>query len=505
MGPGPHCVVLLVVLNHRLTSRCVLAALVHAAIGTGALAADTSVVAEGTASSGLGIGGVGVWTHYAGGPDRNAAIRVLPSLPAVPPLDTPEWIADEDPIGRPISFLTPSGVVADEHSVYAVGTIDFADHAMRINRLTGDVEWAVPVPDAFYDSWSTPVLDLATNTLIVTTDDSVIGLRVLDGSTRWQTTLAEPVVNASPVVTSDLGPRDRCFITDFPLGASGTGQLYCINIDAFHETDNPHLPGAIVWKADLIGQTSGNSPAYADGTVYVACAGPVTPVQGSVFAFDATHSGPGAPTPLWRYDNTDDAGFFGGVCTDGGEVFASSYTFSGDEFGANTVCLDAVTGAQKWSAPSNRADTTPLVTRDRVFVSSGIAGFGSFPTVQAFDRATGTFLWDLAVDSWDDINTNGERDPGEFVDAGGWTLQPLAITTTGKARLVVGSMPASAPFGFEPSDRLVVIDASWDGTSGWPQLDEATGAGSAPAFADGWIFTVGPDGVYAYGPGGVTP
>ncbi|MEQ8769438.1 MAG: PQQ-binding-like beta-propeller repeat protein [Phycisphaerales bacterium] len=484
-------------------------ALVVGAGAVGVPAADESVSGS-NASPLVGeiFAGFGVWTHFAGSPARNALARTPPGVAGIPPLDDPEWITDQDDQGRPIFFLTPTGVVVDETSVYAIGTIAGTDHAIRLARQTGDVVWAAPVPDAAFDSWSTPALDRGNSALVVASDDTVTALRIGDGAVRWQTTLDSVVVNASPVVTTDLGPRDRCFVTDFPLGVGQPGQLYCINVDPFDPVENPHQPGDIVWKADLVGQSSGNSPAYAAGRVFVACPGPAFPVRGAVLAFDARHAGPGAPDPLWRFDNTAATGFFGGVCATGDAVYASSYAFSGDEFSANTVRLDADSGALAWSAPSNRTDTTPVVTRDAVFVSSGLpeaSGFGSFPTVQAFDPGTGALLWDLVTDSWDDTNANGVRDPGEFVDAGGWTLQPLVATRLGAPRVVVGAMPSFDPLGLSPSDRLLVLDGAWDGVSGSPLIDEANGAGTTPAFADGWLFTVGPDGLYAYGPGGGTP
>jgi len=484
-------------------------ALALSAGGHAALASDESLTDIQTAPAiGVIFSEFGTWSHFAGTPSRSSLARTIPSVPGLPPLDEPEWIADTDDQGRPILFLTPSGVVVDETSVYAVGTIDGTDHAIRFLRTSGAVKWARPVPDAAFDSWSTPALDLANNALIVSAGDTVTALRAADGTVSWQSTLDALVVNASPVVTHDLGPRDRCFVTDFPLSVGQQGRIYCINVDPFDPIHNPHHPGDIVWKADLVGQSSGNSPAYANGRVYAASPGPAVPVQGAVLAFDAHHPGPDAPEPLWRFDNTHAAGFFGGVTATHDAVYASSYAFSGDEFSANTVRLDAGTGGLVWSAPSNRTDATPVVTRNAVFVSSGLpesGGFGSFPTVQAFDPDTGALLWDLATDSWDDLNTNGVRDPGEFIDAGGWNLQPLVATRLGVPRLVVGASDPNDPLGLIPSDRLLVLDGAWDGLSGSPLIDEGDGAGSTPAFADGWLYTIGPDGLHAYAPGPATP
>src|SRR5690606_6027006 len=83
------------------------------------------------------------------------------------------------------------------------------------------------------------------------------------GSLRWQTELGRNVVNASPLVVEDSG---RLFITDYD-GFGLSARLYCIDL-------GPPNPGAILWSV-TIGGSSGNSPAYADGRVFVpACAGP---------------------------------------------------------------------------------------------------------------------------------------------------------------------------------------------------------------------------------------
>ncbi|GJM18382.1 MAG: hypothetical protein DHS20C14_05950 [Phycisphaeraceae bacterium] len=507
--PVPH-------LKHRTRIRAAILAPLLAASAAGvvcapALAIDTTPEdLNGLGSSGATdtsiFAGVGRWTHFGGSAARRSRSRILQGGAGIPSLAAPEWIVEEDDQSRPIVFLSPSGVVLDESRAFVVGTIDFQDHAIAVSRYSGDVVWTAPVPNAIFDSWATPAIDWRNRTMLIASSDTLTALDANTGATAWQTELEAFAVNASPAVTTDLGPRDRAFVTDFPTTPGAQGRLYCINVDPFDAAENPHLPGDIVWSVTLGGLTSGNTPAYAEGRVFVSTAGPGAVLRGEIRAFNARATE--APDPEWVFQNTIQTGFFSGVNVIGGSIFASSYSFTGDEFSANTVRVNAADGSLIWSTPSNRTDATPVVIGDVVAVSSGLPNddllpsFGSFPTVQAFDLTTGALLWDIATDTWTDLDNDEIRDPGEFLSVGGWTHQPIATNTAGGARLIVGSMPTGTPLVFQPNNRLWVLDLDWNPIADPfpPVVDVYDGAGSTPAFADGWVYTIGPDGLYAFGP-----
>jgi outer membrane protein assembly factor BamB len=325
----------------------------------------------------------------------------------------------------------------------------------------------------------------------------VTAVDAANGAERWTAALQRSVVNASPAVSGDLGPSDRAFITDYD-GLGGSGRLYCVNVDPFDPVVNPHEPGAIVWSV-VLGTTSGNSPAYAGGVVYVAGVADETGASpGIVRAYPAGATS--APSPLWEFVNIADAGFFGGVSVSGGAVFAASYAFAGGQFAGNLVRLDAATGALAWSAPSNRTDATPLpLPGGFVALSGGLEGFGSRPSVQLFrDLGSAAALeWDTALDTWEDVNLNGSMDAGEFLLVGGWTHQPAAAEGDGLV-LYAGAVPPGE--GGAPCTDVFALDLSFaPGEAGFIAAHRA-GAGSTPALSGGWVYTVGAAGLAAFAP-----
>lgn len=475
---------------------------------TPVLLATEPTESEATSGSGTndpsGGGVLAPWTHLGEGPAHHSKAS-LSSLQSPPPL-TEDWTADEDEFGNPVFVFPPTGVVVDEIGAYYVGTIGAQDKLISVNPTTGAVAWATSVPNPSWDSFSTPAIDQHNGTVLVASGKKVTAVR-RNGTIAWQTVdLLQDVVNSSPVVTSDLGGRDRAFITDF---SSGFGNLYCINVDPYDGVNNPFTPGQIVWTRTLNGYTSGATPAYLDGVVYVGLYKTPGSNAGAILAFDATSTTAGGPAPLWTFTNVINTGFFGGMCVRDGSLYASSYGFYGDEQGSNTVRLNTSTGALVWSTPSNRTDMMPVVARGRVYVSGGLqqslnGGFGTFPTVQAFDATTGAMIWDSGRDTWNDSDHDTVIEPGEFLAMGGWTIQPFVITSPSDARLIVGVMPELPDDIAGPSMQLIAIDLASTPNPTPPYygfvVDAYSGAGSSPAYFNGRIYAVGPEGLTALGP-----
>jgi outer membrane protein assembly factor BamB len=321
------------------------------------------------------------------------------------------------------------------------------------------------------------------------------------------------VVNASPLVTCGpaplgLGVAQRAFISEYD-GFGTEGRLTCINTSPFSAV-NSFQPGEIVWSV-VIGGSSGNTPAFDHGTVYVSTAGDFGAGPGRVLAFPA-----GAvtePQPLWIFENLSGEAFFGGICiarfpdTAASHVYAASYAFFGGLNSANLVKLGASTGALVWSVPCNRTSATPVVLPDgRVLVSGGVRGYGTVPTLQLFgDRGTTAIpLWDSAQSTWTDTNHNGAMDPGEFLLLGGWSHQPAAVLTPAVRTLYCGAVPTN-PNSTAACTDLYAIDISKLPTSpGTAQegflAQHFIGAGSTPGLADSNLYTIGAGGLYAFGP-----
>lgn len=467
--------------------RCALGALGVAGAASLALAQDT-------------------WLQFAEGVERTSRSDAPIALVD---LALPTMILQHDAAARPITFIPNATPIVTHDLVLALGSVQIAGQThwrlFAFDRRTGAVAWESPLDPPPLGSWASPAYDRRNHAVIVPSASTLLCLDAGSGSLRWQTPLLRPIVNASPLITDDRGPRDRCLVTDYDaMGASG--RLYCINIDPFDHNQNPCQPGQIVWTATL-GGTSGNTPAYSRrmGLVFVATAGEYGLGPGRLAAFPIDDP---SGTPLWVIENPLDEGFFGGVALAdthaGAFLYAASYAFYGSTDSANLLKINALTGSIIWSAPSNRTASTPVPLPDgRIALSTGIQGYGSVPALQIFSPA-GQLLWDSSIATWNDLNQNGRRDPGEFLPIGGWALQPaLATATLGthSRLLFVGESPPE-PTG--PGTRLYVIDPSAlpGGTPGaglWLAA-LSTHASGTPALADRSLYAVGPAGLVAHGP-----
>lgn len=462
-----------------------------------------------------------LWTTFAGNNARTSTVDggVGPSS-----ISTPRWIKRGDAQAS-YEFYGQSGVVVTDELVIAVGyqigeggdsetlvRSSSTDTVVAFSRYSGAVVWTTPVPIAMLDSWSTPTVDTANNTVLVASGGWLTAISLQDGTKSWVRALGRVVVNASPVVTTNLGPRNRAFITDHSFAAGGDGQLYCVNTSPFIPGVNPYLPGELVWAVFLDGQTSGNTPAYRNGVVYVSTAtGGDTWDQGTIRAFPADATS--APAPLWVYNHTDPSGFFSGMAVIGDSIYASTYAFQGGQFSAATVRVDANTGEQRWTVPTNRTNTVPVPLGDGlVLVSTGLPytsdlpAFGSLPSLQLIYEhpwgAGASRAWDSAVDTLDDHNNNGRWDPGEeFLPVGGWTNQPAVAVRDGVDSLVyIGGTPDANMGGFfGPSREMLLVDISKHPSDPGFVADVATNTGGSPALVNQEIYSLGVNGLYAFG------
>jgi outer membrane protein assembly factor BamB len=448
-------------------------------------------VVAGALNLGAIAGGAQDWPQFA----RDAA-RTSHIGGPVAPL-SPRWLFAAAG-GEGVSFAGQSGAVVAAGRVVAIGRIAGQPVCVCYSALSGALIWSAPIPAVFLDSWSTPAVDAPSGVAYVASGRCITALDLASGAVRFQTELARQVVNASPCLTSDRGPADRLFITDYD-GFGGQARLYCINIDPFDAGANPFQPGEIVWSA-AIGGSSGNSPAYAGGVVFT---GSITDESastgGRVLAFAA--GAVQTPSPLWSYTLQSAQGFFGGVSVADGAVFAATYWLYGGQLNSTLVKLDAGSGALIWATACGRTDSTPVpLPGGRIALSVGIAGFGSAPAIQLLQDqgSSASLLWDSALATWDDVNTNGIIEEGEYLRIGGWTVQPAAIVTPGQpARLVTGAIPAAGgPFG--ACNDLYILDLSRQpGESGFV-VDHAVGAGNSPAAAAGLLVSIGQSGLHVF-------
>jgi outer membrane protein assembly factor BamB len=418
----------------------------------------------------------GEWTHCAGDATRASSAHRGPTglgqaAWIVPPPVNMEYVGQSSPV-------VYGGRVFVNARVFD-GSVQVANRVIAYAAEGGAELWTTDVDTDGYDSWSSPAADTRHQTVIVGTGARVHALDMTTGAIVWQTALERPIVNASPAVTEDVfsgaTSANRVLITDYS-GFGGAAKLYALNTDPYDAAGNPYQLGDIVWTADLPG-ASGNSPAYADGTVYVASTG------GVILARGALDGAPRWTTDVAAQGYPQYAAFFGGVTVRNGYVYAASYGFYGGQNNSGLFKLDAATGGIVWVTACERTNSIPVVTDDgRVFLSGGIAGFGSAVKVQAWRDLGGT-----VTALWDTYQATG----GSLV-VGGRTHQPAYAD----GLLYAGRPSAGLPYG--PNVELLILDTTRMPADPGFVVARYGGAGDSPALADGRLYSPGSGGLLAF-------
>lgn len=420
------------------------------------------------------------WRQYAGNAERRSSTESGPQ-----DLSALLWTVGEDSLGAQIVFEGQSGPVVHNGRVFAVAkhyeeAAYVNDRLIAVDAASGQIAFETLVEKAFYDSWSSPAVDQAHGTVIVASGYSVYGIDAAEGGINWQTELEKKVVNASPAVAEDLDPG-RVFVTDYD-GYGNGGLLYCLNTSAYDAAANPYEPGEIVWQ-ELLGGTSGNTPAYREGVVYVTAVGdPWTgwPGKGVVYAFDVAAPPEERLRWSWTFDEgTPGAGFFGGLCLAEGYLYAAAYGFYGTGDNSQLVKVRASDGELQWIVPCERTCSIPVVQGGMIYLSAGIQGYGSKPKVQAFEDGG-----DHATKKWD---------TADHLAVGGRTHQPVICGQV----LYAGMIPTTGN-GFGPCTDFYMLDLHRGPSDGAGfVLGHLSGMGSSPACHGGRLYTIGAGGLYA--------
>ncbi len=411
------------------------------------------------------------WTHLARNPARDAITHGAPRN-----LNDLAW---EFRLGVDDEFVGPSSPVVADGRIF-VNVRHFENNLQTSNRLVAVDErdgaelWGVTIELDALDSWSSPAVDVRNATVLIGSGATLHALDTSSGLERWQTRLqpGRLVVNASPVVTSDLvthgTPSNRAFITDF---GTQSATLYAVNVDPRDETNNPHDPGEIVWTAPL-GGASGASPAYQGGRVYV------TTVSGEVQAFDALAGG----APLWTF-RTAAGGFFGGITIRAGFAYAATYEFSGGENNSRLYKIAADSGELVWEIPCERTSSIPVIAGARtIYLAGGVHGFGSAVKIQAFaDHGDwAELLWDTHADT------------GGALLIGGWSHQPAFSC----GMLYAGTLPNQP--GFTAYRDLRILNVSLRPADPGFVVAFDPDAGGSPALTSNGIYSIGPNGLFTF-------
>lgn len=421
-----------------------------------------------------------------------------------------DWTVSNDGAGHTLTLVPSQSPVFDDARVYFCGRITPPNTStpwrlVAVERATGEVAWAVPIPSQVVDSFSSPCADTNRNRVLMGSGRDLVCFDAISGSERWRRTLTRNIVNASPIIADDVVGRARAFITDYD-GYGTAGSLYCINLDA-RSAANSFDPGQIVWSVP-IGGASGATPAFLPanrggvGLLYVATRGEPGFAPGTILAYDAQADT--APSPAFIATNSISEGFYGtisiappGWLSQSPTLYAVSYEFYGGMDSANLIAVDGSTGSVRWSVPCNRGGSAPVVLESgRIAVSAGVQGYGTLPTVALFlDRMDHAIeLWNSARDSWIDADADDLIDVGECAWVGLWSYQPIASSDL--KLLCVGSAPQSglvSAFGSAITTidlSLVPRDRAFCGST--------SGVSGSPTAGRGWWYAIGANGLAAY-------
>ncbi len=452
------------------------------------------------------------WTMPCGNPQRTSVAATLS-----PTTTTPAWTITTDPQGRAITFPGGMSPVCTRDHVFAIGSVVISAQKQfflfAINRRTGAHAWSRQITAPVADSWSPPIIDERNGTIITTTGKVVAAYELSTGAPRWSVTLARTIVNASALITTDLGVSNRLFITQYD-GFGSSGLLTCINIDPQFGIANPFALGHVLWSAP-IGGSSGNSPAYVDGIIFCASVGELD-VYGQAQAFDARSIT--EPAPLWT-QYTVDHNFFGGCSLRADEhglwLFAASYAFAGNVSSARLYKFNALTGDIVWNTSANRTCSTPILLDDgRILLAGGLWGYGTIPSLEIFvdHGPTVTRAWHSVLDTWQDADSDSIIDAGEFFAVGGWNQQPIAnapspITSPIPREIWLGAIPSAPETGaaYATLYNLDLTRLPPIGTLSGPSdrsfvIATRAGAGASPCPTDRSIYSTGTSGLTALGP-----
>lgn len=424
----------------------------------------------------------GDWPQFA-----HDAHRSSQSSPGPAGLSAQVWAAGQHPAGTSIVFEGPSSPVVYNGRVYAnarhiVNNTHVNNKLMAFDAMTGAVLFETLIDKSVGESWSTPAIDPIHGTVLLGSGSRLFAIDAVAGGVVWSTPLARPVVNASAAIYEDA-VKGRILITDY-TGFGAGGSLYCINTSAFDVTLNPHQPGDIVWSEPL-GTTIGNTPAIVGDVVYVSAAiGNYPAYLIYIFAFNLFGEPVDRLRWAWHTDALATDVFYSGVSYADGFLYAATYTFSGAGDTARMFKVNAATGAGVWTIPCNRTASTPVVQGNRIYLSTGIAGFGSVPRVQAFDD-----LGASAIKIWDTY-----ADTGGSLIVGGWTHQPALADGV----LYVGKIPTNVN-SFGPYTDLFMLDVALTPTHPDFVRGQRAGAGSSPAIANGRVYSIGTSGLQSIG------
>ena len=407
----------------------------------------------------------------------------------VTPFIYPDGSAEAAPVVIAPRFLVNWGdglvgqavpVVANQRIFVVAYNLANGNDVVAFSEIDGHLLWWQPIPtvDDAYGSRTSPTVDLADNLVLMASGEggagspsTITAMNMTTGAISWQTSLSiYPIVNSSVCITNSLA-----LVADFVPGPSTSSRLWAVHV-------NGSNAGKIAWSLPLAGSSGCEATAVCTesttGLITTDNGGylrqvSLSGVAGWVYTLPA---GAGLPDTKQPYGS-----FWSGLTVDGGLAYAATFNFYAGENSGLLVCLNAATGQAVWTSSCERTDSLPVVTPALVILSGGEGAYGSPLKIQAFNKTTGVLSW-----TW-----SGH---------GGWTMQPVAVGNV----LYGGDLYPGDLTSNDPCVNFWAIDLTKSST--YPSFllgqytDNGTGPGSSPSYANGNIYTIGDNGLYAFGP-----
>jgi len=215
--------------------------------------------------------------------------------------------------------------------------------------------------------------------------------------------------------------------------------------------------GKQIWNFTVEGNAQ-STPAISNGLVVLA--GWEWGVGGRIYCLDLENG-----TEIWNLSTSNSP--CGSAALDGNRAYLTTYSFDGD---GDVLAISLHNGSLLWQKSIARSDSTPALSGGRLYVCGGTDGFSDKATY-CFDAENGSQIW--KTEPQDEI---GEwRCSPAYADGLVFVGQTQNMNYTALCALdaITGKMVWSYPAG-----------------------------GSAPAVANGIVYSIGGGKVYAFGDGG---
>lgn len=286
------------------------------------------------------------------------------------------------------------------------------------------IQWQFPLPrKVHYGSWSSPAVDLDSDTVFVSSDFQHFAINATSGKERWNYTSKDVNVNGGPSIGGG-----NVYFSDWGDGGVG-GDYYSLNKTTkvvnwiFNNTRTLNYDMAYAQGSPAYDST--DDSVYVTGWTYSGANG--TGSRGYLYKVNSTGY------EVWSVISDITMNFCGSAAVGSDTVYVASYNFSG---WSKLYAYNKTDGSLRWSNWTEDTDGTPALANGLVYTSGGTIGY-STPGVRAFNASTGVLVWSntsAGYGGWTDSVSvaNGYAFAGrEYPEFGSYTGFAAFNATTG--------------------------------------------------------------------------